>query len=147
MQKFEWKKPLNCYTEWKKQTIVALWVEKTEKILNKKMFQNVVTIKQSFMLTCVRNSQWYPVVMNEIQYFYPHSLQNCIPRFALLRLAALGLRNLLRSVYHSRACGGQKTKFHPRLNWSHSFLYILLNKEPLFTEVTLLKQSYFMAGL
>ena len=41
-------------------------------------------------------------------------------------------RNMLRSVYDSWTCGGQKTKFHPRQNWSHSFLYILLNKEPFF---------------
>ena len=92
-----------------------------------------LTIKQSFMLTCVRNSQWYPVVLSEIQCFYPHSLHNYRPRFALLRLAALGLRNLLRSVYNSGAFGGKKTEFHSRQNGSHCFLRTQVNNNHSYT--------------
>ena len=50
------------FTEWKKQ--LFHWVKKSRKKWSKnrtsKHFKMWPTIKQSFMLTCVYNSQWYP---------------------------------------------------------------------------------------
>ena len=67
---FHWvKKTINSlseiiiyFTKWKKQ--LFHWVKKTRKKWSKnrtsKHFKMWPTIKQSFMLTCVYNSQWYP---------------------------------------------------------------------------------------
>ena len=57
-----------------------------------------------------------------------HSLNNLIPRFALLRLAALGLRKIASLGIRLLNSLGQKTKFHSRQNGSHCFLHIQVNK-------------------
>ena len=71
-----------------------------------------------------------------------HSLNNLIPRFALLRLAALGLRKIASLGIRLLNSLGQKTKFHSRQNGSHCFLHIQVNKNHLpisiFTDPCLL---------
>ena len=64
-----------------------------------------------------------------------HSLNNLIPRFALLRLAALGLRKIASLGIRLLNSLGQKTKFHSRQNGSHCFLYIQVNNGSLFNSM------------
>ena len=63
-----------------------------------------------------------------------HSLNNLIPRFALLRLAALGLRKIASLGIRLLNSLGQKTKFHSRQNGSHCFLHIQVNKNHFSTD-------------
>ena len=75
-----------------------------------------LSILKHFKIRLLCNKEYLQLAMKsvqsrEIKFFVPHSLQNFIPRFALLRLAALGLRNSFALYKILELLGDKKLNF------------------------------------
>ena len=75
-------------------------------------------------------------------FFKPQKLLNLIQSEANCEVRAQ--RGVARrsEVYHSWASGGQKTKFQPEIDWSHSELYISVEDSALLNRKHILKTQF-----
>ena len=126
-----------CFLTWVEKTGCFLtWVEKTGFSTNETNwkiswahFQNVAYNQTKLHVNLyVQLTVGFIKSRVKFSFLTTHSLNNLIPRFALLRLAALGLRKIASLGIRLLNSLGQKTKFHSRQNGSHCFLHIQVNK-------------------
>ena len=96
------------------------------------LFRNVACGKQSSILTTCHNSVENPLILGRNSVFLAPSGMNLIPRYALLHLASLVFRNLLRSVSNSSLQGPKKLNFSPSKNGFTTMLLQVVNKGLIF---------------